>query len=707
MTPTAVHHHPRRLRWLACPLVIAAASLALAAGPRIADVDPARPTEAMLAADSATFHKHATTLSNPFFEGRAPGSRGNQIAADYIEFYFKRLGLKPAFPSNPAPASADESPDDAADKAVPGNETKEGDQAAEPAPDAAQPAAADPNTKPFSSYRQPFPFGSSVSMKDAAVTIDGPAPTSLTPGTDFTVLGFSGDAEATGPLVFIGYGINIGKDGYSSFPANTDLKGKIAVVFRFEPMSEAGKSQWDDGGWSWNAALEPKITQAAKYGAAGVILVCPPGADDDRTTKLETIDNTKPAGKAAEIPVIQMSIAQAEKLIAAADEQGRSLLDLRKLADDLAAVTENGSVVDLPKATVTLKTKVAREPIITANIGGILPGAGPLADQYIVIGAHYDHVGYGLFGSRGGPGDRGKIHPGADDNASGTSGLLMVAEKLVAEYAAMPADAPRRSILFMGFTAEESGLNGSRHYVKNMIVPKEQHAIMFNMDMIGRYRGDDDKGMPMELGGVATAKGLLDLIQPAMDSSGLKITPKPGGYGPSDHASFFGAGIPVLFCFTGLHEQYHSPADTADTLNAHGAARIVSLVDEFAMLCATRPERFEYNGEAESEQSAATGDEAPRQPRSRIRFGIMPGDYSGNDGILVGDVTEGTSADEAGIKKGDKLTKWNGEALSSVESWMPLLAKHSPGDVVDVTLLRGEEEIVVKVTLKARRGSTQ
>ncbi|MBL8964346.1 MAG: M28 family peptidase, partial [Phycisphaerae bacterium] len=558
----------------------------------------------------------------------------------------------------------------------------------------------------FTSYRQPFPFGSTISLASSSFAVTKPTPENLEMGKDFTVLGFSGSGEATGPLVFVGYGLNIGRDGYASYPANTDLTGKIAVVLRFEPMTEEGTSRWDDRGWSFNAALEPKIQQAVKRGAAGVILVNPPGANDERTGRLETIDSTKPAGKPVDVPVVMLSIDRADRLVRAADPAGRSLMDLRRLADDVALVAEHGSVADLPGVNVTLKTSLVSEPIITSNVGGILPGTGDLADQYLVIGAHYDHIGYGTGGSLGGAGSRGRVHPGADDNASGTSGMLMVAEKMTAAYASMPDDQPRRSILFMGFTAEESGLIGSRHYTRNMIADKDRHALMINMDMIGRYRGDDPKQPPLELGGVGTADGLLDFIQPLIDSSGLRVAPKPGGYGPSDHASFYGAGIPVLFFFTGLHEHYHAPSDTADTLNAPGAARVVSLVQSIALAAATRRENFVYNGDAESQPSAAMGDRASA-PRTRVRFGITPGDYAGEDGILVGDVSEGGSAAEAGIRKDDRLIKWNGESISTVQSWMPLLSKHEPGDKVEIVLVRDGQEVTVTATLKSRRTSNQ
>ncbi|HLO39633.1 MAG TPA: M28 family peptidase [Phycisphaerales bacterium] len=630
---------------------------------------PAPAAASTLAKDAAAFRQHTTTLTSPFFEGRAPGTRGNLLAAEYLEFHFKKLGLKPAFTVK------------GADGQDGGAESK--------------------------SYLQTFPFGSNLSMKGSAVTLNLPSgKKDLRFEQDYTVLGFAGDAEATAPLVFVGYGLNMANDAYASYPAGTDLTGKIAIVMRFEPMNEQGKSKWDERGWSYNAALEPKIQQAVKRGAAGVILVSPPGADDERATRLETLENTKPNREPTKVPVVMMSVEQVDALVKAADAQGRSLLDLRKIADNVEEVAKNGSVIDLPGATVSLKTQVVNDPILTSNVGAILPGVGALADQYVVVGGHYDHVGYGYFGSRGGPEGRGKLHPGADDNSSGTSGVLIMAQKVAEAYAAMPADQPRRSVLFMGFTAEESGLNGSRYYTQNMIAPVDKHAIMLNFDMIGRYRGDQADQPPLELGGVGTAKGLLEFIQPMLDSSGLRIAPKPGGSGPSDHATFFATGIPVLFFFTGLHEEYHAPSDTADTLNAEGAARIIDLGQRVVLACATRAENFEFNAESASEQNAASGD-APARPRMRVRFGIQPGDYSGEDGVMIGAVTEGGTAAEAGVKAGDKLTKWNGKDVTTVQSWMALMGEQRPGDEVEFVVVRDGKEVTLKAKMKSARQTNQ
>lgn len=599
--------------------------------------------------DADKYRQHDMTLSNPFFEGRAPGTRGNQLAADYLEFQFRRLNLVPAFPK---------------DENAPAGSTRE-------------------------SFRQPFALGEQLKVTQEQVSFGG---VDLKPGADFNVLGFSGTAEATGPIAFVGYGIPAGQDGYASYEPATDLKGKIALILRFEPMTADGKSKWTGGeSWSFAAALEPKITAAVKRGAAGVILVNPPGAQDDRVGKLEDVSSSKPRGEAASIPVVMMSTERADELVRKADTQGRSLLDLRKLADD------KGEVIDLPKTPVTLRTGVTRDPIMTSNVAAILPGVGELADEFVVIGAHYDHVGYGYFGSM--DNSVGKIHPGADDNASGTSGMLLLAERFSTAFAAEAAPQPRRSILFMGFTGEESGLNGSRHYTRHMIADKSKHYLMINLDMIGRLR----EAPPLEVSGVGTADGLEAMVKPILENSGIKTMSQPGGLGPSDHASFYRAGIPVLFLFTGLHDQYHRPTDTANLINVDGAVKVVDLAEAITRAAIVRREPLPYRGEEKTAQS----DQAVPQTSTRVRFGIAPGDYSGNDGILVGEVYPNTSAADAGLKEGDRMIKWNGEKLTSVESWMPILGNHKPGDKVEIVYVRDGKELTTTATLKARSNRSQ
>lgn len=603
-------------------------------------------------ADMFAFRQHDTTLSNVFFEGRAPGTRGNLLAADYLEFHFKRMGLTPAFPQTVTTSNGTE------------------------------------HTLEQATYRQPFQQGTTLKVLDemASIEVEGKT-TVLRSGSDYVTLAFAGAAEATGTPVFTGYAIEEGEKGYKSFPEGADLSGKIAIVLRFEPMNDAGKSLWAEQRWSPAASLEPKLQTLAKRKAAGIILVNPPGVDDPRAGKLESLTSVRPLRDGLSIPVVMMSTDEADELVKKADSQGRSLMDLRRLADAGTAV------IDLPKARVSLRTKLSREPVMTDNVGAILAGRGALKDQFIVIGAHYDHVGYGYFGSTSNA--VGQIHPGADDNASGTSAMLVVASKLAARYANLPPDASARSVLFLGFSAEESGLVGSRFYTNHPIVPKERHDLMINLDMVGRLR--DGR---LELDGVGSGKGLSEWVDPYLKVYDWNVATKPGGMGPSDHASFYSWGVPVLFFFTLLHEQYHNPGDVAALINNEGAAQIIDVVDRLAFDAARRPEAFPYEGPT---PSADQGERPAGPRRGSVTFGIRPGDYSGSEpGVLVGGVTEGSPAAKAGMKEGDLITKWNGTDIKSVEEWMPLLMAGKPGDEVTVTFRRDGKEMEVKGKLAAR-----
>ncbi len=676
------------------------------AGAAPADADPllgfdagASPVAELLGRlgpDVQTYQTHIMTLANPFFEGREPTTRGAKLAAEYVEFYFKQFGLQPAFPT--VTTSTD------------GQEV----------------------TTPRSSYRQAFTFGRDlrVTKREASYTIDGGAGASLSE-TDAVVLGFSGNGEVTAPLVFAGYSLEneVKEHKYGSYPEGMRLDGKIALVMRFEPMNAEGKSRFVETGWSPNAGVEPKIQAAIDRGAVGVILINPPGNTDNRGQRLMTLQASE-SDEGLGAPVVMISTEAASALVERADTQGRSLMDLRKLAD------EQGTIIDLPKVRVTLKAELSREPIKADNVAGILPGKGPLANEYIVVGGHHDHVGYGYFGSNGGRGSSGKLHPGADDNGSGTAGVLLLAEKMREAYAALPADANTRSIIFATFSAEESGLIGSRHMSRNLPVDKDKVVFMLNMDMIGRLYDKNRKGepQPLEVSGVDTGEGMEEWVKPMLDKTGLNI--KIGNksndqqmlFARSDHFSFYQQKVPVLFFFTGLHTDYHAPGDVGWKINAPGAVRIVRLAQEILTGVATRSDRFAFTSRTSTPKVEPKGDakdapaivvqggadpNAPGAPPPggqdtglrgmKVRFGIMPGDYSGQDkGVLVGDVYEGTTASEAGLKGGDLITKWNETELASVEDWMAQLAKHAPGDEVMITFRRDGKEQVTKAKLKAR-----
>lgn len=628
------------------------------------------PIAALLAGlgeDVQLYTTHVITLSNPFFEGRAPGLEGNRRAAAYIEHYFRTAGLEPAFASETTAA-------DGTSVLTPG-----------------------------ASYRQPFEAGREIRLGRHSVAIGrgGAGEQILTEGRDYSVPGFSATAAVEGPLVFVGYSIADAERDYSSYPQDASLEGKIAVMLRFEPMDEQGQSRWAEEGWSPASALATKLNAAVKRGAAAILLANPPGADDPRADELMGTSTSTWGTPTMPVPVIHLSAEAADALVRGADAQGRSLMELRTLAD------REGGVFDLPKARVSIDVEVVREPVLTDNVGGVLPGRGELADEYIVIGAHYDHVGFGPGGAS--PEHIGTLHPGADDNASGTSGLLLLADALSGAYEQLPADADARSIMFLAFSAEERGLIGSRHFVAHPPVPTSKMYLMLNMDMIGRLRSGQ-----IDIEGTDSAEGMLDWVQPLFDASGLTIATTSRLGGRSDHASFYRAGVPVLMFFTGFHNEYHKPSDTGWLINQTGAVQVARLVGNIALAAAQRPEPLKFagtvregrgrRGQQREAASGAAGENPPMAPAGgRIRFGIAPGDYAeGEKGVLVGEVYENTPAAEAGLKTGDRIIKWNGHDLPDVNAWMPLLRQHKPGDVVEFVVVREGKQIPMKATLRAR-----
>lgn len=583
------------------------------------------------------FDEMLAIIAAPEMEGRVPGSQGIEKAATYIQTHLEDLGLDPAF--------VDES----------GTPT----------------------------YRQPMQMGKHTAATHVSLTA---GETSYTDFDDVSPLAFSGTDTASAPAVFVGYAIVSGPNNYLGFETNEAVEDKIAIVLNYEPMNEDGSSKWRDEGWTHNSRLTYKVTALDRRGAAGVIIVNPPHAMDDRVDVLETVESTAPpsnrmgerGGPEYDIPVVHATPAVAETILSYLGSD----TDLQGLIEQ---ANEGGIVKPLGNKQITLSVEMERTPRMTDNIGAILPGKGPLADEYVVIGSHYDHVGFGKFGTRRQT-DRGKLHPGADDNGSGSTANMISAQLLAQRYGTLTENDNARSILFLWFTAEESGLNGSRFYVENPIVPLDRHLLMLNMDMIGTL----ENGL-LEIGGFNSGDGFEELATPALDASGIPYSEDVSvGSGRSDHASFDNAGVPALFFFTGLHDRYHAPEDIPDPLDDEGAVRIASLVSDIAFDAAT------YAGDIPhpDDKDADEDDEGPK-----VRIGIIPSNAR-DGGMRIERVFEDTSASEAGLRPGDRITKWNGTDIDSVETWMPILSKHVPGDVVTLEVQRGDETLEVEMALR-------
>jgi hypothetical protein len=328
-------------------------------------------------------------------------------------------------------------------------------------------------------------------------------------------------------------------------------------------------------------------------------------------------------------------------------------------------------------------------PLQARNVAAILKGRGELASRFVVIGAHHDHLGFGEQGSLEGAGE---LHEGADDNASGTAGVLLAAEILTRRYAQLPPSADARSIIFTTFSAEEVGLNGSRFFVDNPPRPIEQIDLMMNFDMIGRVTGDR-----VSVSGAGTSAALAEALDDASARSPLNVERPDGLIARSDHAAFYDAQIPVLFfSITPFHADYHTPRDESWRLNRRGGALIVGLAADIAASAAQRFGEFEF-----SEVEGFDQETRPSMGDMPVRFGIMPGNYNDmNPGIEVERVSPGGSADAAGVRAGDRLMKWNGEPITSISVWMELMSAHQPGDVVEVAVSRDGQMVTIPVELQ-------
>jgi hypothetical protein len=330
-------------------------------------------------------------------------------------------------------------------------------------------------------------------------------------------------------------------------------------------------------------------------------------------------------------------------------------------------------------------TRQARpDSLATQNVVALLRGGDPaLRREYVVIGAHFDHLGRSTTGALD-PEARDAVRLGADDNASGTAAVL----ELARIFAKSP---PRRSLLFVNFSGEEQGTLGSSYFVDHMPVPIDSVDAMLNFDMVGRLRADR-----LIVYGVATAKELLEILERANAATRLAIAAQGDGFGPSDHSSFYARGIPVLHFFTDLHDDYHRATDVAEKVDAGGEARVVALAERVAREIADRPSRLTY---------LRTVQPAPMAPRegSEVYLGTIP-DMAGGDtpGLRLSGVRAGSPADAAGLKAGDVIVEFGGRPVKDLYEYSDALYSRKPGDVISVVVLRGGQRLTLQVTLGKR-----
>ena len=566
------------------------------------------------------------TLADDRMEGRGLGSDGIRRAADWIEGQLRAAGLGPAF----------------------------GD-----------------------TYRQPIQVKTGVALA-AGNRLDGVA------DGDWTPLGFSSSGEFAGELVFAGYGIEAPEIGYQEL-SGLDLKGKVALMLRYEPQEKDEGSPFSGRQPSRFSSLRYKALQARERGASAVVFVTGPLQDEGKD-KVPALKNDGPESPAG-IPALQVKTSLAQAWLA------RAGVDLRTFQEQVDLDLAPRS---LGATGVRLGGRVAVDPIETAseNLAGIIPGRGALAREVVVLGAHYDHLGLGGEGSM--QPNVTAVHNGADDNASGVVTALVVGARL---RRALAGAIDHRAVVIALFTGEEVGLAGSSRFVDQPPYPIGSVAAMINFDMVGRLREDNLLALGSE-----SAPEWAELIAAAAQAvPGLKVTGRGDGYGPSDHTSFYASGVPVLHLFTGAHDAYHTPADDWETVDAEGAARVARFAEALALRLARAPARPTY-------ARSTAGPPLEGDGRGYGAYlGTIP-DYramgSEEGGVLLADVRTGGPAERAGIRAGDRIVAMAGTRIENLYDMSYALQDHKPEDTIDVVVLRGGERLSLRATLgdRARAG---
>ena len=496
---------------------------------------------------------------------------------------------------------------------------------------------------------------------------------SLRINEDFVAIPFSTTADFEGPVVFAGFGITAPELHYDDYQG-IDAKDKIVLVLRHQPQEMDPKSAFNS---TPHASFVNKAINAKQHGARGIVFITGldhPDEEVGRATKGIDSDNLG-------IPAIHAKRETITKLLSGA---GKDLAAIQKKIDtDLRPQS-----FDLPADRAHLVTEVVRTKKTVNNVVAAVTGSDRLLqNEWVVVGAHYDHLGLGDQHSLA-PSQIGQIHHGADDNASGTAGVLELAR-----LAARNKNEWKRSVLFITFAGEELGLLGSSYFTKHPKIPLENTMAMLNMDMIGRLNNDR-----LFIGGVGTSAGFKSELEELNKRLQLQLDYSDSGYGASDHTSFNTKKIPVLFFFSGLHTDYHKPSDTSDKINANGAIKTLSLVYLMLDKIATDIERLEYV-EVQQPHQAGAGSGGGYGPY----FGSVPDFRDDLKGVLFADIQNNSPAAKAGLKQGDLLVEFDGKPIENLEDFTYALRSKKPGEVVPVVVKRNGQDVRANVSLEARR----
>lgn len=489
--------------------------------------------------------------------------------------------------------------------------------------------------------------------------------------TDFIPFGFTGSGKFEGDVVFGGYGI-VNDDKKHNDYAHFDVEGKVVLMLRHEPPSWTG-----DDDFTPHSQFSNKVYNAKERGAVAVLIVNRlEDGDGDKLQAWSGGDNAADYG----LPAFHVSQKFAESMINAGGAG-----DLQSLQDQLDA--GNPASTQLKGVHIKGDSGVVREKAKTRNVLGILKGVGPLAHEIVVIGAHYDHLGITIPRSARRHSAEAvdqipQIHNGADDNASGTAGVIELARKFASQQPL------KRSVLFMAFSGEESGLLGSKFFVNHPSVDLENVVAMLNMDMIGRLGEDKNT---IQVFGTEAAESFDEMLKQLAKKHQFELKGSASATGPSDHTSFYQKKIPALHFFSGLHEDYHRPSDDADKLNTDKAVAFLAYIEDVAWSIIDGDERPVYHYVAAPAQMGGR--------RSKVRMGIMPSYADSGEGLGVDGVLQDSPALKGGMKDGDVIVRIGETKVKNIYDYMAALRDKNPGDEVEVDVLRDGKLQTLKIVL--------
>lgn len=572
-------------------------------------------------------------MAAPERAGRQTGTPGAAATAEWLVEYFKSIGLKPV-----------------------GTASGDGQTA----------------------YYQPFEFraGERVIPEKNSLTVVASEPKSFALDKNFRPLAFTENGEVEGEVVFAGYGLSVpegnGQQRYNSYDG-LDVKDKVVLLLRYVPEGVDAKRRAHLNRY---AGLRYKVMMARERGAKGVLVVTGPNSPGaGEVLGLSNDGSSADSG----LPAVSINGDVAAALLA---PSGKTLKDLQTGLDIENPHAEGGFV--LPKTKVKFSTGVEHIKKTDRNVVAALPGT---SDEWIIVGAHYDHLGIGGSSSLAKSGEEHQIHYGADDNASGVAVVMELAAAL-----ASSKTKPQRGIIFALWSGEENGILGSAAFAEKPPVPVEKIAAYVNFDMVGRLRENK-----LSMQAVGSSKVWRKLLEKRNVAAGFNLVMQDDPYLPTDVTSFYPKRVPVLNFFTGAHDDYHRPTDTPEKLDYTGMERIAKFAQQIVLDVANASERPDY---ARVERSDSGGGS---RETLRAYLGTIP-DYTQEvKGVKISGVRGGSPAEKGGLQGGDVIVEFAGQKIANIYDYTYGLDAVKIGQPVKIVVERGGKRVDVSVTPEARK----